>query len=123
MIIDNKKLVKLLEDEKVLLDELKEVTDTIREHTEAIGTIRKENEEKLKQSEDLRAKIASIFIPLALKEKKSYEKFGNPEVIDGKVSVELVDQRPKSMENAVKDLELRIAEGDKAWRTYLANLK
>lgn len=123
MIIDNKELTKLVEEEKALLEELKEVTETIKGHSEAIAKIRQENNEKLKQAEELKAQIGKIFIPIVLKEKADYETFGNPELVDGKVSVELTDQRPRTIEEAVEDLKLRIKQGDDLWANYASKVE
>lgn len=123
MIIDNKELTKLVEKEAKLLAEIKEVTDVIKEHSDAISRIRKENEVKLKEAEELKAQIGKIFIPIVIKEKEEYETFGNPEVVDGKVSIELTDQRPRTLEEAEENLKLRIKQGDDMWLKYASNVE
>lgn len=123
MFIDNKELTKLVEQETELLEELKDVTDEVKKHSDAIVEIRTKNADKLKEHEDLRAEIAKIFIPIVLEKKEAYETFGNPEIKEDKVFVELTDQRPKTIEDAQKDLELRIKQGDDSWKKYLSNLE
>lgn len=119
MIIDNKELVELLEQEKVLLDELEGAKKEIEELGKQIQKVKEDNKEKLEESKELRDKIASIFIPVVLEQKGEFETFGNPEVVDGKVHIELIDNKEKAYD-IVRE---KIKEGDDIWVKYIEDLK
>jgi len=119
MIIENKKLLTLLEKELKIEESLKGAKKEVAELTARMKEIQEENKAELEGSVKLRAKIAKIFIPLVLEKKGEYETFSQPKIVDGKIEVEFTDHKPKTLEAAELDLKQRIAEIDNGWIKHL----
>jgi len=119
MIIENKKLLELLEKEIEVEASLKGAKDEVATLTARMKEIQVENKEAIEGSQKLRQKIAKIFVPIVLEAKGDFETFSHPKIVDGKVVVEFEDHKPKTLEEAERELKERISEIDNGWIKHL----
>lgn len=119
MIIENKELLELLEKELEITEGLKGAKEEVAQLTARMAEIQEEHKDQLEESKVIRNKIAHIFVPIVMEAKGDFETFDAPEIVDGKVSVKLIDNRPKTLEDAENDLKERIKEIDESWMKHL----
>lgn len=119
MIIENKKLLDLLVKEQEIEEGLKDAKKEVAELTARMKAIQEEHKEALEGSRKIRNKIAKIFVPLVMEAKGEFDTFKAPKIVDGKIEVELIDNRPKTLEDAENNLKAQIKEIDAGWIKHL----
>lgn len=119
MIIDNKELLELVEQEAASDERLTDAKKEVAELTERMAEIQLENKEELELNRNLRIKINEIAVPLILDKKGEFDTFTRPRLEDGKVVVDIENNLPRTLEEAERNIKERILEIDNGWRSHL----
>lgn len=103
MIIENKELKELLEQEALLLEAIKDDKARVAELTDEMREIQKRNETELNKIAELRQKYTKIAVPIILKSLKDNEMFADIELVDGEVSYQVIDVLEGLEERAIEE--------------------
>lgn len=103
MIIENKELKELLEQEALLLEAIKDDKARVAELTDEMREIQKRNETELNKIAELRQKYTKIAVPIILKSLKDNEMFADIELVDGEVSYKVIDVLEGLEERAIEE--------------------